>query len=176
MSARTTCVVAEDEAIFREARATASVLLFDEADAFFAKRVKVESSADSYQNLEVNVLLQEVERYDGVLILTTNLEANIDRAFQRRILFRIDFPEPDRAARARIWRLLLPPNVPIAGSIDFDALGEAYELTGGLIKNALARAAYACAAAGRALRHDDLAAAAQRQAAASGKLTRRDEA
>jgi AAA+ superfamily predicted ATPase len=158
--------------VFRQARAHASLLLFDEADAFFAKRVQVEQAQDHYQNMEVNVLLQEVERFDGVLVLTTNLVGNMDRAFERRILFRIDFPEPDRKARARLWPLLLPPQLPRADDIDFEVLAEDFELTGGLIKNAIVRAAYRCAARGVPLDHDALYEAALRQTAATGRLTR----
>ncbi len=161
--------------LFRYARAHQAMLLFDEADALFGKRVKVERAQDHYQNMEVNMLLQEVERFEGIMLLTTNLEANMDRAFERRVLFRIDFPSPDAAQRAVIWERLIPPATPIAGRIDFRHLGERFEATGGEIKNAIVRAAYGCAARGESLSQAALEQAARRQARAAGKLSRADE-
>jgi len=158
--------------IFAQARSQHGMLLFDEADSLFATRVKVERAADHFQNMEVNLLLQEIERFEGIVILTTNLEANIDRAFQRRILFRIDFPVPGQEERAQIWRTLLPPQTPIQGALDFDMLAEDFELTGGQIKNAIVRAAYRCAAAGQGLDQERLMTSAAQQASAAGRLIR----
>ncbi len=158
--------------VFSHARAQNSMLLFDEADSLFAKRVKVERSQDHYQNMEVNMLLQEVERFDGIIIMTTNLEANIDRAFERRILFKIEFPSPEAAERERIWQTLIPQKTPVDESLDFEFLAERYELTGGQIKNAIVRAAYRCSAAGHGLNQEALELAAQQQASAAGRLAR----
>lgn len=133
------------EKCFREAAASGALLLFDEADSIFSKRTEVKDANDRYSNMEVNLLLQEVERFEGVVILTTNLDAAIDDAFERRLNHKIDFPFPDARDRARIWKQLLPEGAPHADDIDFEALGHDLELAGGNIKNSVLRAAY-CAA------------------------------
>jgi len=130
------------ERIFAAAHAVNAVLLFDEADALFARRVKVDTAMDRFANLQTNTLLQEMESYDGVVLLTSNLEGNIDPAFQRRIQFRVSFPVPDARDRARLWRKLLPEEVPLEAPLPFESLGERFELSGGYIRNALLRAAY----------------------------------
>ncbi len=161
--------------VFQQARAHHAILLFDEADSLFTKRVAVERAQDHFQNMEVNMLLQEVERFEGVVLLTTNLEANMDKAFQRRILFRIDFPNPGPEERARIWRTIIPLEVPRDGRLDFDELGHALELSGGLIKNAVLRAAYAACATNRGLSQSLLLESGRREAQAAGKLVRMAE-
>ncbi len=129
--------------LFRRARTSRSILLFDEADSLFGRRVeKTEKATDRYANMEINFLLQEIERYDGVVILTTNLPSAMDDAVHRRVLFRISFKEPDAAERARIWRTLTPREAPIDGDVDWATLGARFELSGGRIKNAVLRAAY----------------------------------
>lgn len=158
--------------IFTQARANDSMLLFDEADAMFTKRVKVERAQDHFQNMEVNMLLQEIERFDGIVLLTTNLEVNMDRAFQRRILYKVEFPLPDPEERAAIWRVLLPPQTPLEEEIDFDELADVFELSGGQIKNAVIRAAYDCYAAGHGITQQALANAAQDETTAAGHLAR----
>ncbi len=161
-------------AVFNQARAQNSLLLFDEADALFTKRVKVERSQDHFRNMETNMLLQEIERYEGIIILTTNLDSNMDPAFARRILFRLHFPTPDAEQRAQIWQRLMPADAPRESDIDFGLLGEDFELTGGQIKNALVRAAYACCARDEPLGEDALRDAAVVQTRAAGRLTRED--
>jgi SpoVK/Ycf46/Vps4 family AAA+-type ATPase len=133
------------EKCFREAAASGALLLFDEADSIFSKRTEVKDSNDRYANMEVNLLLQEVERFEGVVILTTNLDAAIDDAFERRLNHKIDFPFPEARYRARIWKRLLPANAPLANDIDFEILGKDLELSGGCIKNSVIRAAYRAA-------------------------------
>ena len=93
----------------------------------------------------MNLLLQEVERFEGVVILTTNLDAAIDDAFERRLNHKIDFPFPDARDRARIWKRLLPSSAPLGRDIDYEVLGRDFELSGGNIKNAVLRAAYRAA-------------------------------
>ena len=136
------------ERAFREATSARGLLLFDEADALFSKRVDVSSAQDRYSNMEVNLLLQEIERFEGVVVLTTNSSAAIDDAFDRRLNFKVDFPFPQSEDRAKIWKRLLPNEAPVEEPIDFQYLGEAFEFTGGNIKNAVLRAAYAAAKAG----------------------------
>jgi len=127
--------------IFEAARSGHAVILFDEADALFARRTEVKSSNDRYANLEVNYLLQRIEQHAGVVILTTNLDSSIDEAFRRRIRHTVRFPRPDAAARERLWTSMLPPTARVA-AIDWGLVAHRYELPGGAIKNALLRAAY----------------------------------
>ncbi len=158
------------ERTFREASAARGLLLFDEADSLFSKRVDVSTAQDRYSNMEVNLLLQEIERFDGVVILTTNLNAAIDDAFERRLNFKLDFPFPKADERARIWRRLIPDRAPLEGEIDFEELGELYELSGGSIKNVVLRAAYAAAQAGGAITMERLENAARTEYRELGKL------
>jgi hypothetical protein len=124
------------------------VLLFNEADSLFGKRTSdVKSSNDRYANLETNYLLQRLERFGGLAILTTNLTSAIDQAFKRRFTYDVFFSFPSPDMRAELWRRTLPERTRSAG-IDFDALAEKYELTGGFIKVACERAAYVAGAAG----------------------------
>ncbi len=132
--------------LFDEASRAPVVLLFDEADSLFATRTEVQSSNDRYANLEVNFLLQRMERFEGISILTTNRETAIDPAFKRRLRFRLHFDPPDAAQRARLWRAMVPPGCRIAADVDWQALAERWEMTGALIRNAMLRAAFLAAA------------------------------
>jgi SpoVK/Ycf46/Vps4 family AAA+-type ATPase len=160
--------------IFREAGANSgqSLLLFDEADSLFAKRVDVKSSNDRFSNMEINVLLQLIERYEGLVVLTTNLKHGIDKAFERRLSFKINFPFPDEDMRERIWRHLVPAEAPLAPDVDFERVARAFELAGGSIRNSLVRAAYRAASEDRPITLHDFAEAARRECAATGKLYR----
>lgn len=158
------------EKCFREAAASGALLLFDEADAIFSKRTEVKDSNDRYSNMEVNLLLQEVERFEGIVILTTNLDAAIDDAFERRLNHKIDFPFPEARYRARIWKRLLPASAPLAGDIDFEVLGRDLELAGGNIKNSVVRAAYRAAERNIPIDMDLLEAAGIQEYREMGKL------
>lgn len=158
--------------IFASARANHCMLLFDEADSLFAKRVNVENSIDRFSNMETNLLLQEIERFEGICILTTNLDKNLDDAFSRRILFKIEFPKPEAKHRAVIWRKLIPKDCPTDKDIDFEVLGDSFELAGGNIKNAVVRAAYRAAARGDRITWDDIEFAAEKECINAGKLFR----
>lgn len=94
--------------IFREAETINSILLFDEADALFGKRSEVRDSHDRYANIKVTYLLQNVEEYEGLVILATNLMKNMDEAFKRRIHFSIHFPFPEEGGRGLIWKGIFP--------------------------------------------------------------------
>ncbi|MFA5625024.1 MAG: ATP-binding protein [Bradymonadales bacterium] len=133
------------EKCFKEAGASGALLLFDEADSIFSKRTEVQSANDRYSNMEVNLLLQEIERFEGVVILTTNLDAAIDDAFERRLNHKLDFPFPEAKDRAFIWRRHIPKQAPVDGDIDYELLGRDFDLSGGNIKNAVIRAAYKAA-------------------------------
>ena len=118
------------------------MLLFDEADALFTKRTQVKSSVDRYANLEVAYLLQRMENFEGVTVLTTNVEGNLDDAFKRRIRYRVYFPMPDDETRGELWRSLIPEKAPILEGVRFDLLGKHFEISGGHIKQAVLRSAF----------------------------------
>jgi vesicle-fusing ATPase len=129
--------------VFDAAEASGAVLLFDEADALFGKRSEVRDSHDRYANLEVAYLLQRMEAYRGLAILTTNMRAHVDRAFLRRLRFVVQFPFPDAASRAAIWRRSFPAAAPVAG-LEPDAMA-AMQLSGGSIRSIALSAAFAAA-------------------------------
>lgn len=158
--------------IFSSARANHCMLLFDEADALFTKRVAVENAVDRFSNMETNLLLQEIERFEGITILTTNLDKNMDDAFARRIQFKIDFPFPDAEHRSLIWKSLLPMECPVDEGIDFEDVGQSFELSGGHIKNAVVRAAYRAAGRGDQITAEDIEFAAEQECKNAGKLFR----
>ena len=116
---------------FREAERGAFILLFDEADALFGKRSEVKDAHDRYANQEVAYLLQRIEAFTGLAILTTNFRQNIDAAFQRRFRFIVNFPAPDAAAREAIWRQCLPAKAPLGEDIDLRFIARRLELSGG---------------------------------------------
>ena len=147
------------------------VLLFNEADSLFGKRTSdVKSSNDRYANLETNYLLQRLERFNGLTILTTNLTGAIDQAFKRRFTYDVYFTFPSPDMRAELWRRTLPERSRKA-DIDFDALAEKYELTGGFIKVACERAAYVAGAASTDIDEELLRATVERMYRERGKLS-----
>ena len=131
--------------VFDDAQDTPAIILFDEADSLFSKRTEVKSSHDRYANLEVNYLLQRMENYDGISILTSNFEKSIDDAFRRRLTFQIEFPFPDVELRVALWKAMFPDTVHIDPSVNFVWLANEFELSGGYIKNAVLRAAFTAA-------------------------------
>ena len=131
--------------IFDAAEAGHAVLLFDEADALFTKRTEVKSSNDRNANLETNYLLQRIESFTGICILTSNHESNVDPAFQRRLSLHLRFQIPDEDERARLWRAMLPLAAPVAPRLDFGTLARRFKMTGGYIRNAALRAAFRAA-------------------------------
>lgn len=129
--------------IFEAAVNSNAILLFNEADALWGKRSEVRDAHDRYANIEIAFLLQEMEQFEGIAILTTSLRQHIDDAFTRRLDFVIEFPFPDDAARRRLWEVLLPPEAP-RRSIDLDLLAQ-LRLSGGNIKNVIYAAAFLAA-------------------------------
>ncbi|MBQ4360774.1 MAG: ATP-binding protein [Proteobacteria bacterium] len=117
------------------------LLLFDEADSIFGKRTEVKSSVDRYANLEINYLLQRLERFTGVSILTSNFDTAIDEAFMRRIRFKVPFDMPESEARLTLWKKFLSPAIPRDDTVDLEFMAETFELSGGHIKEAVLRAA-----------------------------------
>jgi len=129
--------------IFDEAEHTDAVLFFDEADALFGERSEVSDSQDRYANVEVSYLLQRMEEHDGAVILASNFRENIDDAFLRRINSNVEFPRPDREARAEIWQTIFPEGAPV-GDLDIAFLS-GFEITGGNIKNVALTASFLAA-------------------------------
>jgi hypothetical protein len=156
-------------AVFDMAERSRALLLFDEADALFAKRTEAKDAHDRYANLETAYLLQRLERYESMAVLTTNLRANLDAAFSRRFEFIVEFPEPDAAAREALWRLHLPPTAPIAADVDLAELAAWYAMSGAQIKNAALAAAFLAAAAGSPIRQRDFLAAIEREFDKAGR-------
>lgn len=128
--------------LFDAAEAGHAVLLFDEADTLFGKRTDVKSSNDRYANLETNYLLQRLESFTGVCLLTTNHEANIDPAFQRRLSLHLRFELPDVEERIGIWHTMLSTDAPVDPMVDVRQLARRFELSAGSIRNAMVRAAF----------------------------------
>jgi hypothetical protein len=156
--------------VFDAAEDGQAIVLFDEADSLFTKRTEVKSSVDRYANLEVNYLLQRLDSFEGIAILTTNFGGGIDAAFKRRLSFRLTFPFPDEELRERLWRIHVPAEVPRAGDLDFEALAEKYRLSGGYIRNAAVRAAFLAASEGAALGQGHLERAVALEYREIGKL------
>src|SRR5262249_26875542 len=143
--------------LFEAAEEGQIVLLFDEADALFAKRTEVRSVNDRYANLAVNYLLQRLDSFEGTAIPTTNLRANNDAAFKRRMSCCLTFPFPDTDERERLWRAHLPSELPAAAPLDLARLAGRFPLSGGHIRNIALRAAFLAAARGAGpLEQDDL--------------------
>ena len=132
--------------VFDAAETGGVILLFDEADAIFGKRSEVKDARDRHANMEVAYLLQRMEAYPGLSILTTNLKNSIDQAFLRRIRFIVQFPFPDATQRAEIWRRVFPKNTPTQG-LDERKLAR-LNVAGGNIRNIALNAAFIAAQAG----------------------------
>jgi hypothetical protein len=156
--------------IFVEADRVNGVLLFDEADALFGKRSDVKDSHDRYANVEVAYLLQRMELFDGLAVLTTNLRSNVDEAFTRRLDAVIDFPMPEEDDRRRLWVKNLRPELPQGEDIDLDFLARAFKLSGGNIRNIAVAAAYLAASEGRPVEMRDLIRATEREYRKLGHL------
>src|SRR3712207_6092988 len=158
------------ERIFTEAGGVNAVLLFDEADAVFGKRSEVKDAHDRYANVESAYLLQRMETFDGLAILATNLRANIDEAFTRRLDVIVDFPMPDATHRTRLWDRSLGPRIGRSDDIDLDFLGEAFELAGGAIRAAAITSAYLAAADHDLVQMSHLIVAVKREYRKLGRL------
>jgi hypothetical protein len=145
--------------VFAAAEGSGAILLFDEADALFGKRSEVKDSHDRYANVEISYLLQRMETYRGLAILTSNLKSAIDPAFLRRIRFVVNFPFPDASQRAEIWKRMFPPQLPTEG-LDRTRLAK-LNVAGGNIRNIALNAAFLAADAGEPVRMRHLLRAAR---------------
>jgi SpoVK/Ycf46/Vps4 family AAA+-type ATPase len=123
--------------VFDEAKNKDCVLVFDEADSLFSQRENGRQQFDRTYNYMTNILMQELERFEGICILTTNREMVMDTAFKRRILLKLKFDVPASKERIKIWQALMPPAAPIDGDVDFVEMGSRFVLTGGEIKNVI---------------------------------------
>jgi len=156
--------------LFDAAEASHAVLLFDEADSLFGKRTAVTSSNDRYANQETNFLLQRLESFAGICILTTNHEPAIDEAFRRRLSVHVRFPVPEEEERERLWQALLPSTAPTAPDLELQPLARKYVMGGGYIRNAVLRAAFIAADVNEPISNHHLRHAAQLEYEAIGKL------
>jgi hypothetical protein len=158
------------ERIFREAGEVNGVLLFDEADAVFGKRSEVRDAHDRYANIESAYLLQRMESFDGLAILATNLRANLDEAFTRRLDAIVDFPTPDEAMRRALWDRCLAPPLPLGDDLDLDFCARSFELSGGNIRSVAVTAAYLAATAGGPVGMAEVIAAVSQEYRKLGRL------
>ncbi len=158
------------ERIFAEAGGVNAVLFFDEADAIFGKRSDVKDAHDRYANIESAYLLQRLETFDGLAVLASNLRANIDEAFTRRLDAIIDFPAPTPELRLALWVHCLAPPLPLADDLELEFLAESFEMAGGNIRSASTTAAYLAAAAGTPVTMPQLIAAVEQEYRKLGRL------
>jgi len=132
--------------IFDESAVSNCVLFFDEADALFGKRTEVKDAHDRYANIEVNYLLSEMDRCEGVVIASTNIKGNLDPAFIRRFSHVVEYPVPNERLREAIWTKAFPKHTPCAADVDFAFLAQRFNLAGGNIKNIALTSAFLAAA------------------------------
>jgi ATPase family associated with various cellular activities (AAA) len=158
------------ERIFTEASNASAVLLFDEADAIFGKRSEVRDAHDRYANIESAYLLQRMETFDGVAVLATNLRANIDEAFTRRLDMVVDFPMPDEAARLALWQCCFAGPVPAREDLNLQFYARSFPLSGGNIRSAAITAAYLAAGSESAIGDAHVTAAIQQEYRKLGRL------
>lgn len=158
------------ERIFTEAGGVNGVLLFDEADAIFGKRSEVKDAHDRYANMESAYLLQRMESFDGIAVLTTNLRANLDEAFTRRLDIVVDFPVPDPTQRRALWDRCLGVALPRSDDLDLQFCADTFELSGGSIRACAVTAAYLAADASRPVGMADVITAIRSEYRKLGRL------
>jgi DNA polymerase III delta prime subunit len=156
--------------VFDEADRSNGILFFDEADALFGRRSEVKDSHDRYANIEVDYLLQRMEEYQGIVILASNFQRNIDEAFRRRLRFLVEFPIPDEKQRARIWATVFPREAPLHEDIDFGFLAHKFKLTGGSIRNIALSSAFMAVQDEEPVRMHHLIRATRRELRKLGRL------
>jgi SpoVK/Ycf46/Vps4 family AAA+-type ATPase len=161
--------------LFAKAKNTNAMLFFDEADALFSKRTEVKDVRDKHANSDTAHLLQQLEDYEGLVILATNYQQNIDDAFKRRIRFMVQFAFPDEDVRLTLWQTILPKGVPRDEEIDFKFFAKKFELPGSGIKEVLKNASYLAAAEGRGLSNSDIKIALKYYFAKLGKVLGKED-
>jgi SpoVK/Ycf46/Vps4 family AAA+-type ATPase len=156
--------------VFQEAESSHSVLFFDEADALFGKRSDVKDAHDRYANIETGYLLQRMEEYEGIVILATNLQKNMDDAFIRRLQFSINFPSPNERDRLRIWKRVFPDTSPLDSQLNLSYIAGQFELSGGNIRNIALASAFLAADDGRLITRPHLIHAIRREYQKIGRI------
>jgi hypothetical protein len=156
--------------LFDQAASAHAILFFDEADALLGKRSEVKDAHDRYANTETAYLLQKMEEYTGITILSTNLRQNMDDAFTRRMRFIVDFPLPEDEDRLRIWQAIWPREVPLGSDVDLPALARQFRLTGGSIRNIALSAAFLAAEQSQPVSMRHLMRATRRELQKMGRL------
>lgn len=157
--------------LFARAESKGWILFFDEADALFGKRTNVRDAHDKYANQEVSYLLQRVEHYDGLVILSSNFKSNIDDAFIRRFQSIINFPMPSTKERSQLWKRAFPTQLKLAPSVDLVQLSTSYELSGADIMNIVQYCCLQVLKKGKQeLHQDDVLAAIKREFSKAGKI------
>ena len=156
---------------FAQAKASGAALIFEEADAFFAKRTDVQNANDRYANTDTNHLLQLLEAHDGLVLLSTNKRANIDPAFIRRLRHVVEFPQPGPTERRLIWTRMIDglgqDPAPLSDAIE--EIARTHDLSPAQIKGAALSALYSALHAGRAIEAGDLKAAAEHELTKEGR-------
>jgi AAA+ superfamily predicted ATPase len=155
--------------IFDAAQKSGVVLFFDEADAIFGKRTTVNNSNDRYANIEVSYLLQKIEEYSGLILLSTNFRKNIDEAFVRRTRFIINFPLPNEEQRLQIWEKVFPSDVPLADDIDYSYLAKELKTSGASIRNIALFSAFYASSEDRKICMEDILNSAKKEYNKIGK-------
>ncbi|WP_157729518.1 ATP-binding protein [Tumebacillus algifaecis] len=163
------------QAIFAEAQLSSAILFFDEADALFGKRSEVKDSHDKYANVETAYLLQKMEEYEGITILASNFQQNMDEAFMRRINYVIKFPFPDAEHREMIWRGTFPKETPLDDDLDFRYLADKFQFAGGNIKNIVISAAFLAVETGSPVGMKHIIRAIKHELGKTGKLLLKHE-
>ncbi|MEV8103975.1 ATP-binding protein [Streptomyces sp. NPDC088135] len=163
------------ERIFVEASDVNGILLFDEADAIFGKRSQVKDAHDRHANVESAYLLQRMESFDGIAVLTTNLRGNLDEAFTRRLDVIAEFPMPDAQQRLALWDRCLGAAVPREAGLDLEFCARRFELAGGSIRACAVTAAYLAAESGRPLGMEQIVSAVLQEYRKLGRLVRESE-
>lgn len=161
--------------VFTAAENANAILLFDEADALFGKRSEVRDSHDRYANIETSYLLQKMEQFDGIALLSTNQRQNLDTAFTRRLAFTVHFPFPDEAGRQKIWEMIWPTEIPLAADVDLKFLASQFKLSGGNIKNIALAASFLAAGDSGSIAMAHLLQAIRREYQKMGKIMSEDE-
>ncbi|KAF1688195.1 ATPase [Pseudoxanthomonas broegbernensis] len=156
--------------LFDQAESMNVVLYFDEAESLFSKRTETHDAHDRYANIQTGYLLQRIETYPGIVILSTNMLKNLDQAFTRRFKFMIEYPFPGAAQRRQLWHKAFPPDAPLAADLDFELLAAKAALSGGNINNIALRAAFYAAAGQRAVGMEDVMRALEREYDKLGKV------
>ena len=161
--------------IFESAKKSNVILLFDETDALFGKRTEVKDSHDKNANLETSYLLQKMEEYNGITVMTTNFSENIDKAFFRRINYVVHFAFPDASARQEIWSKMYPKETPLSNDIDFKFLAQHFELSGGSIKNVAVTSAFMAAANSKKVKMEHIIKALEYEIKKQGKMVSKSD-